>query len=1109
MFDRLRLPSGIVTFLLTDIEGSTELWDRSPEKMADALERHDRLLEQVVTDAGGILLKHKGEGDSTVSVFGDPHAALSAAINAQRQLAAEPWPDDLDLRVRVAVHTGSAHERDGDYFGPTLNRAARLRGLSSGGQILLSAATAEAVRHHLPDDVALDDRGRYGLRGLSREEHVFAVVGPSGWSTLPLAKMPPASTWPMPPALSLAAGGFVGRASELARLRSAWREAVEGRRRVLLVSGEPGIGKTRLAAELARGVAGVDGIVLYGRCDEVPDTPYQPFAQALGNYVSVCPAGLLQRQAGRIGGDVVRLVPGMRDALAGVPPPTQGDPDIERHALFNAAVVLISAASEVAPVLLVLDDFHWAAAPTVLLLRWLLSTSRDQRVLTVVIYRDTDLGATHPLTSTLAELASYEWVERVAVRGLSLDAVTAYLEEERAAEDLGAHAADLAAPLHDRTGGNPFYLGQVLRQLVESGATTHADERGTAPALADADLPEGIREVVHRRLARLSSTTGTVLAVAAIIGSEFSAALVERVLGTDDDAVLDALDEAVSAGMVVEAGAGEFVFTHALTRQALLDQLTPTRRMRLHRRVGDALEGIAPLGEHAEALAHHFTESARDGRADAAARYALIAGRRALERLAYEEAIAHLDAGIAVLVFSPRPDPRRRVELQLALTDAHQRYSVGEQALWSGLEAAAGARALDDPVLFARAALITSFKFWLGQGDVISRLLREALVRLGDSDPIWRTRLLARLATDIAFSESDIGRARPLADEALAEARRLGDPETLAFALVAAASTLSGTPEVGRITSLLDELDAVLQCDGLEYSIHLGQLSLRASVELERGDVAAFRRRVGEMEVLATSIGWRDAGRLTRAQQVVIAYLAGDLPEAEARNAELLENFGDHPNALNAWAANTVIMARDRGRQRDVLPMVAAAVDNDATLPAWRAALALLCADEGDLAGARLHYAPLLADDLASLPDDQTWTAAVACLAEVAAVLDDEAGARTLARHLAPFGGLVLSQATSNFVTGVADRFLGMLAATQGNWDEAVTRFEAALRLDEKLESPTLLARTKLCYGRSLLRRGHDDHARVLLEDVVAIAEPLGLEGLSGPANALARKRDQ
>ena len=293
------LPSGIVTFLLTDIEGSSELWDRSAEAMAEALERHDAIVGRIVEGSGGTLLKHKGEGDSTLSVFADAGAAVHAAVDAQRQLLAEAWPGEVEIRVRIAVHTGSAIERDGDFFGPTLNRGTRLRGLACGGQILLSSATAGAVRGTLPSGVTLDELGRYALRGLSREEHVFVLVDQSSRMVPASAPAPSLSAWPVPYALSSASEDFVGRSAELARLQSAWRDVSEGRRRAVLAGGEPGIGKTRLAAEFARRVAGVEGIVLYGRSDAVPGPGYQPFEQALQGYVDGCPSALLQRQVPR------------------------------------------------------------------------------------------------------------------------------------------------------------------------------------------------------------------------------------------------------------------------------------------------------------------------------------------------------------------------------------------------------------------------------------------------------------------------------------------------------------------------------------------------------------------------------------------------------------------------------------------------------------------------------------------------------------------------------------------------------------------------------------------------------------------------------------------
>ena len=245
------LPSGVVTFLLTDIVGSTALWDDHPAEMDAALERHDRIVADVVAAHEGTLLKSKLEGDATVSVFARATACATAALALLDALAAEAWPESTAPRVRMAMHTGEAFERGGDYFGPALNRAARLRSLAGPDQVLLSQAVAELVRDHLPDDVVLSDLGYRDLRGLSRGENVFALARGAGAEP---RRAPPARSAPVAPPLpsALVSGGpFVGRAGEVAELDRLWQDAVAGHGRAVFVGGEPGVGKSRLAAELA------------------------------------------------------------------------------------------------------------------------------------------------------------------------------------------------------------------------------------------------------------------------------------------------------------------------------------------------------------------------------------------------------------------------------------------------------------------------------------------------------------------------------------------------------------------------------------------------------------------------------------------------------------------------------------------------------------------------------------------------------------------------------------------------------------------------------------------------------------------------------------------
>src|SRR6476660_6596230 len=549
-----------VTFLLTDIEGSTAAWEADADAMAAALARHDELVEQVDTSRGGRLIKTRGEGDATFSVFDRPSAAGAAAIELQEAIRHEPWVLSEPMRIRVALHTGEAELRDGDYFGRAVNRAARLRSLAAGGQILCSGATAELVIDSLPDDVLLVDLGMRQLRNLPRPEHVFELrlqtIGDLSHNVPvdePLQR-------PELPAVLTGPGPFVGRGCELARLLTAWQAALAGGTGALLIAGEPGVGKTRLAGEWSQQAYEQGAVVLYGRCDEDLGAPYQPFAEALR---SVVPSLGAERLRGLRGVEaLLPLVPGLTDVVPDIAAPTRADPDTERYALFDAVVALLEVASASAPVVLILDDLHWAAKPTLLLMRHLLRFGERARVQIVGTYRSTDLDRSHPLAAMLADLHRDGTAERLSLSGLDVDDVSAYVAEA------GYDDEELARALASVTGGNPFFLIEALRHVDESGGRW---DPGT--------LPQGVREAVSRRLSRLPAETNKALAAAAVVGSRFALELVEQVVGDD---LIDAFDEACKAGIVIEEPGGHYRFNHALVRQSLLAELASVRRMRLH-----------------------------------------------------------------------------------------------------------------------------------------------------------------------------------------------------------------------------------------------------------------------------------------------------------------------------------------------------------------------------------------------------------------------------------------------------------------------------------------------------------------------------------------------
>ncbi|MGN6337388.1 BTAD domain-containing putative transcriptional regulator, partial [Mycobacterium sp.] len=524
-----------VTFLLTDIEGSTAAWEADAAAMAVALARHDELVEQVVTSRGGRLIKTRGEGDATFSVFDRPSAAASAAVELQDAMTHEPWESRDPIRVRMALHTGEVELRDGDYFGRAVNRVARLRSLAEGGQILCSGATAELVIDTLADDVMLTDLGMRQLKNLARPEHVFELRLETGAEqqdshvpeTTPLER-------PDLPAVLIGPGLFVGRGRELDGLLSGWHTALAGGIRTVLIAGEPGVGKTRLAGEWSQRAYELGAIVLYGRCDEDLGAPYQPFAEALR---SLAPSMGADRLRGLRGVEaLLSLVPGLPDVVPDLVRPTHSDPDTERYALFDAVVALLEAASKSAPIVLVLDDLHWAAKPTLLLLRHLLRFGDHARVQIVGTYRSTDLDRTHPLAAMLADLHRDGTANRLTLSGLDEDDVTTYVAHA------GYDDEELARALASVTGGNPFFLIEALRHVDESGGVWD-----------QSTLPQGVREAVSRRLSRLPAETNKALATAAVIGSRFGVELVEQVVGSD---LIDAFDEARQAGIVIEEPGG-------------------------------------------------------------------------------------------------------------------------------------------------------------------------------------------------------------------------------------------------------------------------------------------------------------------------------------------------------------------------------------------------------------------------------------------------------------------------------------------------------------------------------------------------------------------------
>ena len=567
------LPAGTVTFLLTDIVSSTEMWESSSDAMAATVRTHEAIIESVIVAHGGHLLKHRGEGDSTLSAFDRAADAMAAAIALQTQLAEKRNTLPLPISIRVALHTGEVEQRDRDYFGRTLNRAARIRALASGDDIMCSRATAELAADSLPGSVSLVELGPQQLRGLHRTEVVFRVVrhGPDataapGPGNGVLPDEPPSGARSLPPRLEATLTGppLVGRRQERSVLEEHWHRGRRGDRQAVFVSGEPGIGKTRLAAEVAR-IAEADGAtILYGHADEGLGVPYQPFVEALRSHVDGCNDDELRRSLGDYPGELVRLLPEIATRVSSLPPPLRSDAATEQYRLFDAVTSWLSTISRRTPLLLVLDDLHDAADPTFLLLRHVAS-SQHLDALVIATFRQSEPSRVNAPLRLLADLRTalpVGSVEHIELRGLDEADVSEFFEGA-SGHELDEAAQAFAATLHTHTGGNPFFINEILRNLVETGAIATGSRAFSDVRLGEIRIPAAARDVILRRVARLSDQAQHALTVAAVIGNEFDVDILEAVTGIGDDDLLLALEEALVARLIEERGLERFTFAHA------------------------------------------------------------------------------------------------------------------------------------------------------------------------------------------------------------------------------------------------------------------------------------------------------------------------------------------------------------------------------------------------------------------------------------------------------------------------------------------------------------------------------------------------------------------
>ncbi len=895
---------------------------------------------------------------------------------------------------------------------------------------------------------------------------------------------------------------FVGRDPELAALIADWNRVVEGERQVVVVAGEPGIGKTRLAAELAVIARRGGGTVLRGEAHPHTVVPYEPFAEALASLATEAPLAELRGDVTDAGATIARLAPDLAGRVIDFAELDRADPATDRLRLFEAVANLMQRVAERAPLLVILDDLQWADRGSWLLLAHLTRPRVGGRIFVVVIVRDTQ-----PLAAT--EEAILAGLRRDGARHLKLCALDDEAVHDLAVARLGAMTGDVPGIIASRSSGNPFYVEQILESIGD-----HPADGGAAPPLESADVagldvPEGVSDLVGQRVDALSQDAARVLRIACVEGATFDLDVVAEVSGIGADKLLDALDEALIARLIVEepGSVGRYRFAHALTVDALYAGISATRRAAIHHRVGHALESVPRVrDEQPGVLAHHFLTGGRDVVRGAA--YAVSAGNRALIQLAHEDAAMLFERGLLALEGLDDGAPVR-TDLLLGLADARGRAGDVTAAREALASAAAQARQIGDFDRLARAATTTARGYLTvlpEPDDIPVAMLEEALTHLGHEDSTTRVRVMSRLAVGLYFS-SDRDRAVAISRDAVEMARRLGSDEGVGHALLSHHLALQDPAHIEDRLHVVAELKDIVERTS-DPELDLCSQYLPVADHLELGDLDAADAAMSSCEPMIARTH-QPLLRLLPAQHLAMrAILTGRLDEGERlanTTLELARDGGYH--YARTFGSLLFELRWLQGRLAELEDRLSRYADRQPDFTGWRAAVAMVCSEGGRLDEARGHFEDLAAHDFQDCRFDHTWTSVMLTNAEVCAALGDAPRAAVLYELLMPCHDRLVVLGSGAVCIGAIDRTLGQLATVTEQFDDAEKHFRRADELNRRALAAPFVARTQVDHAEMLrMRRRRGDVARAesLLGAARATTDELGLGGLQQRLRRLA-----
>jgi class 3 adenylate cyclase/tetratricopeptide (TPR) repeat protein len=1073
----------VLTIMMTDIVGSAALRrDRGDWDADDILGLQATIVRDQVTTFGGRVRKSLGGG--FLISFPSTVGAVSAAAAIQRALyeynIANP---QRAVEIRVGIHVGQVAERDGDLLGQAVHVAARVMAEAASGQIL----TSDEVRKHAEPEVdcSFIDSGLFWLRGFPERWRLYEV----SWSDTPAGARPSARSTRLTP--------FVQRDAERATLRRLVAGALAGHGGLGLIAGEPGVGKSRLVAEITDEAEAHGMRVLTGHCVDMSGAPpYLPYVEMIEQAISNPRSPLALREAlGDVAPEIARIAPALRRVFPDIPPPVELPAELARRYVWNSFSEFVGRAAQNQPLFVVLEDLHWADESSLLLTDYLAPLLPEMPVLVLGTYRDGEVDLSHPLSRVIGQLERRRLLERVSLRRLSFDGVRAMLRA------LAGQSApeELTRLIGRETDGNPFFVEELYLHLVESGALLDEHDRLRRDLrLDEVSVPESIRLVLGQRLDRLAPSTRKVLVAAAVSGRMFASEIVGEVANASEDALVDAFEEAVRARLITSGKtAGELMFSHELIRQTLLSGVSVVRRERLHLRTAQAISRrySDDLEAHAGDLAYHLSRAGRYGDRASLVRYLKIAGDRAVDAAAFDDAVAHFEHALSLISSA---DQLGRAQLLERLAMALRSVGRWGDALRTMDEALDRYEALGQVEAIGRVGWAMVYQLvWSARLVEGVKVGQRTLAALGNTVSADKARLLSALGWALSAS-GDYPAATATFDQARALAEQVGNERALADVLhmqtlhhMAYAEFADGIRSGLRAAEVFERESAlwslcsvqafVIYEDGtlgsreqatrladkaLGIAERLGHLGAAFMVLLDRIREAAMLADLPVVEALGPQIldigergglPWRYVGYIYLG---LAAHWRGDAERAEAELRKAVEL--EPPGAIGGQSVS--LLARHlayQGRAEDVLELFES---TRSTLPSL---------DRASGVG--------------------PWNSMFGFVEALYLC-----GRREEAAALSPLVEGLLAQGRSwiTFDGRLVETRAGIAAAAARRWDEAERYFGMARKVAEQMSNWLELADLHRLHARMLLDRGgagDDVRAAEMLETALAAYRDLGI----------------